>query len=392
VKARRNICWSALLSAGLLTAVPAMAAKEYVGTVTPTATSSYAEWTCAPIIYGNLGYIARPGQLIKPPVKDSKGNVIKQGDMLLQFDMRYWNAQIAAFKAVMDQCKDNDVLAWTDSVRFKDLAKTNADSLMAYWQMEATYLGDLSAYGAAVSNYDEMVAQVSRYTDIAPCEGIVTSVTAELGPIGGNSPVIFIAQLNPIGVKIKLSRDEAKAIGNNTPVQIIPLNSDKPQGIIYGSTLLTDDGIEFVTENYPVIEGTTLIQDDTLPVLRNWAYVKKFYIDKNPEVLGIASSALNEEGDKYFVWRAKGQKTMQTDKPVEHIFNIEKVYVVPAEIYRSTETYERIVALKDKGTLEMYDLVLARTASGLTDGQKVVYPEDSYLLMPGDQVKVIVGK
>ncbi|MEI6055429.1 MAG: hypothetical protein WCR55_05140 [Lentisphaerota bacterium] len=391
MKTRKNICCSALLCAGLLSAVPAMAVKEYTGTVTPTATSTYAMFTCAQIIYGNIGYMARPGQLIRPEVKDLQGNLVKPGDLLMQFDMRYWNAQLDELKAIRDSAKQVADVDYLDSQRYKDLSKENADSVMVYQQMQTNYLNAMNAYGLAVGNYDEMVAQVAAYTNVSPCEGIVTAVNTSLGPIGGPAPAMSIAQLNPIGIVVKMSRDEAKAIGNNTPVKIVPLNSDTPQGIIYGSTVLTDDGIEFVTQNFPVIEGTTLIQDDSLPVLRNWGYVKRFYIDKSPEVLGFASSALNQEGDKYFVWRAKGQKTMQPDKVVEHMFQIEKVYIVPEDLYRSTENYERIVALKDKGTLEMYDMVLRNAPEGLVDGQKVLYPEDAYLMMPGDQVKVIVG-
>lgn len=391
MKTRKNIYCSALLSVGLLAAVPAMAAKEYTGTVTPTATSTYALFTCAPIIYGNIGYIARPGQLIRPQVKDLQGNQVRPGDVLIKFDMRYWNAQLDELKAIMDSCKQVADVDYLDSARYKDLSKENADSVMVYQQMQTNYLNAVNAYGQAVANYDEMVAQVAAYTDVAPCEGIVTAVNTSLGPIPGPAPAMSIAQLNPIGVIVKMTRDEAKAIGNNTPVKIVPLNSDTPQGIIYGSTVLTDDGIEFVTENYPVIEGTNLIMNDSVPVLRNWGYVKRFYVDKNPEVLGIASSSLNKEGDKYFVWRAKGQKQLQPDKVVEHTFEVEKVFIVPEDLYRSTENYERIVALKDKGSLEMYDMVLRHAPEGLSEGQKVLYPEDAYLMMPGDQVKVIVG-
>ncbi|HBM15669.1 MAG TPA: hypothetical protein DD381_04905 [Lentisphaeria bacterium] len=385
-------CYSVVLYTGLLCAVSAMAAKEYVGTVVPTATSTYSMFTCAPIIYGNIGYIARPGEIATPEVKNSKGEIIKQGDLLLQFDMRYWVAQLDILKAIMDQNKAVADLDNIDSARYKSLASSNAESVMDYQNMQINYFNALNAYGQAVSNYDAMQAQVAAYTDIAPCEAIVTSVATSLGPIPGPATDMTIAQLNPIGIQIKMSRDEAKSISNNTPVQIIPLNSDTPQGIIYGNTVLTDDGIEFVTENYPVIEGTTLITDPSTPILRKWGFVKKFYIDKKPEVLGIASSSLNQDGDKYYVWRAKGQKTMQTDRAVDRSFQIEKVYVVPYDLYRQTENFERLVALKETGGLEFYDLVLCTAPSVLTEGQKVIYPEDAYLMMPGDQVKVIVGK
>ena len=381
-----------LLFAGLLCAFPAMAAKEYVGTVTPTATSTYAMFTCAAVIYGNYGYIARPGEIATPEVKNSNGDILKQGDKLLQFDMRYWKAQLDLCRAQMKQYKALTEVDLIDSIRYKDLSNMNANSVQDYQGMEIQYYTDMASYGNFVGQYDMYFAQVAAYTDIAPCELIVTAVNTSLGPIPGPGAAMSISQLNPIGVSIKMSREEAKSIGNNTPVQIIPLNSDKPQGIIYGNSVLTDDGIEFVTENYPVIEGTTLITDPTIPVLRRWGFVKKFYIDKKPEVISVPSSALNEEAGKYFVWRAKGQKTMQPDKAIERTFNIEKVYVTPENLYRQTENFERIVALKDPGRLEMYDLVLSIPPEGLIDGQKVIYPEDAYLLMPGDQVKVIVGR
>jgi hypothetical protein len=188
-----------------------------------------------------------------------------------------------------------------------------------------------------------------------------------------------------------MDRKTAKGIKNNTPVKIYPLNSDDPQGIIYGSTVLTDDGIEFVTANYPVVNGTTVIKDTTHRIIRSWFPVVKFYVDQKPDVLAVSSGSLIKDGDKFFVWKAKGQKTMQPDKAIDSYFQIEKVYVKPLDLLRDVDSFEKKIALGDKGSLELFDIVMGDPPEGLTEGETVLYPEGSYLLMPGDPVKVVVG-
>jgi hypothetical protein len=380
---------SVILLTVLLTTVSGISAT-YTGVVVPTATSTCAFLTFTDI-YGNYAYIARPGEIITPSVCNTKGEFIKPGNVLLQMDMRYWDAVLAGYKAAYDASVRNLKLAHIQRLRYEKLYSTKATSQDLYDQAQTDYYNKLISWANARAQYQQYKVQVERYTDVAPFEGIVTADLTTIGFIIGGAPAISVDQLNPIGIKVKMDRETAKEIKNNTPVKIYPLNSDKPQGIIYGSTVLTDDGIEFVTENYPVVAGTKVIPDTTHRIIRSWFPVTKFYVDKKHSVLAVSSGSLVSEGDKFFVWKAKGQKTMQPDKAIENYFKIEKVYVKPHDLLRNVDNYEKKIALDDKGSLELFDIVMGDPPDGLAEGETVLYPEGSYLLMPGDPVKVVVG-
>ena len=83
------------------------------------------------------------------------------------------------------------------------------------------------------------------------------------------------------------------------------------------------------------------------------------------------------------------------DKGIDTQFQIEKIYVTPADMIRYHTGYTKIVALKDSGKLELNDLVLNNPPSTklvtLKDGDTVYYPPQAYLMMPGDEVRVVIG-
>ncbi|HBM15625.1 MAG TPA: hypothetical protein DD381_04675 [Lentisphaeria bacterium] len=390
MKIRNLVFCSVLASASLLSSAAARGAQEYTGTVVPEATSTYAFITFTDI-YGNYAYIARPGEIIAPPVYDMDGKVIKPGNLLLMYDLRYWQAVLDQYQANYEAARDIANVNEVNMHRFDKLSKLNAESQIASYQASYTYYTSLISMMNTKAAYDQYKIQVDKYKDWAPYEGMVVENYTTTGQTTGAYKALKVAQLNPIGVSVKMDRETAKAIGNNVPVKIYPLNSDDSQGIIYGRTVLTDDGIEFITENSPVIEGAKVIEDDSTLVIRSWAPVRKFYIDQKSDTLAVPDKSIVKDNDSYYVWRAKGQKTMQPGKSIDRYLEIEKVKIQPDNLVRVIDNFEKKVALKHKGSLEMYDLVIENPPEGLTEGQKVLYPENAYLLMPGDQVKVVIG-
>ena len=391
MKIKRFFYCSAILFTVLLTAVSGFGAQEYTGIVVPTATSSSAFYLCTDI-YGNYSYLARPGEIVTPQVSNSEGEIVERSNVILQMNMLYWNAILAKYKTIYNATEEDVKVAEVDLIRYKKLYRENdASSLETYQQAQIYYWNCIIARANAKSGYLRYVREVKRYTDIAPFEGMVTKDYGTIEQLTSGTPAVQLVQLNPIGIKVKMDRKTAKAIKNNTPVKIYPVNSDKAQGIIYGRTVLTENGIEFITVNTPVIEGTEVIQHSNPKVIRNWDPVLKFYVYRSPKVLSVPANSLVKEGDKHYVWKAKGQKTMQPDKTIDRYFKIEKVYVEPADLLRIVSNSEKKVALTECGGLELYDLVMINPQKDLVEGETILYPEGKYLLMPGDQVKVVVG-
>jgi len=391
VNIKRLFYCSVILVIGYVATFSGIGAQEYTGIVTPTATSSYAFFLCTDI-YGNYSYLARPGEIITPQISNAEGVVVKRSNVILQMNLIYWHAVLDKYKTIYNATEEDVKVANIDFNRFKTLVSENdASSVQKYQQAQIYYWKCIIARANAKASYLRYQREVKRYTDMAPFEGIVTKDYGTVEQSTSGTPAVQVVQLNPIGIKVKMDRATARDIGNNTPVKIYPLNSDNAQGIIYGRSVLTDNGIEFLTENCAVIDGIKVIQKSTPRIIRNWDPVLKFYVYRNPDILGVPANSLVKDGDRHFVWKAKGQKTMQPDKTIDRYFQIEKVYVKVDDLMRIVSNSEKKIALKDCGNLELYDLVMVNPQNDLENGETVLYPEGRYLLMPGDQVKVVVG-
>jgi hypothetical protein len=203
--------------------------------------------------------------------------------------------------------------------------------------------------------------------------------------------IVETTQLNPIGIEVKMDRGKAREIGIGTQATIIPLNTNIPQGIFSADSMLTDNGIMFFTENYPVLNKSELIPEDGIVVYRNCMPVIKFYIDSDANTLAVHKDSLKHDSKGDFVWKGKDQKTMQFNKGIDPKFKIEKVYVKLSGLYRPIAGYDEFAALEDSGSLELNDITLLNGANDLKDGQEVYFPDQRYLMMPGDEVKVIIG-
>lgn len=376
---------------GLLLFPALMTAQEYTGIVVPLDVSTYAEGTDAPF-YGYIGRVARLGQIIKPPVLDSKGNftALKEGNIVLEMNKKYFEAQVYGSEAAVRDSIIQLKLAEINYRRYMTLYKENAASQEQLENTMNTYCNDYYTYYSNLAALAMNEAFLEDCTDYAPYEGLISNVYVIEGDATWQN-IVETTQLNPIGVEIKIDREEAKKIGIGTQVKIIPLNTNIPQGIFSMDSMLTDKGILFFTENYPVLNKSELIPEDGIPVYRNCMPVIKFYIDSDAQTLAVHKDSVKHDSGGSYVWKAQGQKTMQADRGIDPKFKIEKVYVKLNGLRRSIAGYDEFAALEDAGTLELNDITLLIGADELKNGQEVYFPDQRYLLMPGDEVKVIIG-
>ena len=104
-------------------------------------------------------------------------------------------------------------------------------------------------------------------------------------------------------------------------------------------------------------------------------------------------NSLMKDSKGSFIWKAVDQRNMQVNSGINFFFKVNKVYVVPDNLQRMYGGFEKIRALKESGSLKEFDLVLSDDIpDNLKDGDTVCFPQERYKLMPGDQVKVIIGK
>ena len=226
---------------------------------------------------------------------------------------------------------------------------------------------------------------------VSPFEGIVDKVLFVKGEVALWPKTLIMSQLNPIGVNVKMSRDKSNKISLTTPVTIIVPNSSKKQGVFGNFSILTGDGITFLTSNNPVVDGNS--KNAQTPVIRSCKEVIRFFIDSPyNKTLAVPVKALYKDNIGYYVWKAENQRNMRPDKGINSTFPVERIYVVQDNMQRMHGGFETIQALKNPGTLKEFDLVIEEMPKNMKNGDLVNFPQPRYTLMPGDKVKVIVGK
>lgn len=367
--------------------IQAFGAMEYTGTVTPVKVIQHGAGNNA-YFYGSLDYVARIGEIALPSITDAEGNVVKQGTNLFSLHMAYWKEQRNGAQAQMDAAGIMVKEAKKNLERYQALVKPGAASEEVYEGYIATYANALSNfrnYQGAVIQYNEFLNQAKAF--VSPFEGIVTQVMYSHGVTAENENTIEITQLNPIGISVIMPRAEARKIGMNKPVKIFPLGSDTPQGILYGRTLISDTGITFQTRNTPALSK----EDADLRIHRNCFPIFNFSSTATDSKLAVPQSAIVKDSVGTFVWLADNSQTMIPGKGVNNRYKIEKVYIKLTGLNRLVSGFSKIEELSNPGKLQIHDLVLNNPPADLKDGETICFPQERYVLMPGDQVRVVIG-
>lgn len=366
------------------------AAVEVTGTVVPVSVQTIDFGTDAGFI-GNVDFVARLGQIITPSVKDNNGNIVTLGTILCSMKYGPWSEAVKVADMGVLTSKDMLALANDNYARYKTLTDENAASKEQLTDMSSQLANSLGQYENSVAALIQAKDVLAARTTMAPFEGIVTKVLFGIGNATGRPPTLEITELNGIAVEIKLPRGQQRAINAKTPIKIYPMDSDQPMGVFNGFSYLGNDSIYVITENYPILAKNVPLKNDK-PILRSWMPIVRFDMGSaSSKILAVPEKSIQNDSQGDFVWRAKGQKVMQTDKGIDNTFEIEKIYVTTSEMIRYQSGYARIVGLADPGKLALYDLVLNIPTKDLKDGQSVYFPPEAYLLMPGDSVRVVIG-
>ena len=376
-------------------ASPLFSAKEYKGTVLSIADETYSS-SLGGVDRGYIISLAKLGQIGVPVVYDSDHNIVYPGTILINGYDLSWIGMYLGQQIETSATKGLKDLAYDNYLRYKKLVDENAESPQDFEAQASNYA---AAQGSYAFNVDQLAMDYQQ--DImmktrAEAEGIVKAVTQSAGSDVGSAPAIEYIWLNPISVSVKIPREEQKDLKPSTPVKIFVKGQEKPFGIYDQFSYQAPDGSWMVqTKNYPVQDWNTVLESNGLPVLREWEAVSKFDIYPGTKTLGIPLGAVQKDDKGSFVWKAKGQKAMQQDKGIDYIFPIEKVYITQGNEVRYQTGYTKIVSLKDPGSLELSDLILNNPPESrfvtLKDGGMVIYPQQAYLLMPGDEVRVVIG-
>jgi len=362
--------------------------KQYTGIITPIVVETISSGTDA-YFYGTVERVARVGSIIKPQITDMEGNVVIEGTIVMQQGTKYWKEIVEGNKESLVASKQNLKTATENIERYKKLSKDGARSVQSFQAYQKKYFDAIGEYERNKGRLLFNQRMLETRTQVAPFEGIVTKVLFIMGRASGNPQTVELTQLNPIGIKIKMPREEASKINSNTPITLFSTNKKHKQGVFNGHSILCDDGVILITENYPQMVS----ENNSLPEVRDCYSVDNFYINNiTDKTLGIPENALIEAEGKYYVLKAKDRTFLDPGKGLNPTFNIEKVDVIPGDLTRLHAGFTYIRSLKDPGSLKEGDLVLTDRPKGLKNGDKVNFLPERYVLMPNESVIVIIGE
>ena len=193
--------------------------KQYIGEVVPIVVETMSSGANG-YFYGSVEIVARLGSIIRPEITDMDGNIVEKGTVVMQQGTRYWKAIVEGNKASLIASKENLKTATLNFERYKELSVDGAESVQLYQAYQKKYfdaIGQVKMDEGALAFNQRML---DTRTQIAPFEGIVTKVLYIMGRASGNPQTVELTQLNPIGIKVQMTREEANKINSNTPVTV----------------------------------------------------------------------------------------------------------------------------------------------------------------------------
>ncbi|HJO95406.1 MAG TPA: hypothetical protein QF753_18550 [Victivallales bacterium] len=367
---------------GVLFSVTGLFGTEFTGTAQPLITSTMHFGSNASF-NTPLKYVAKEGSFIKPAVLDDKGKTVVKGTILAELDITYWKAMAESNKSAVLAAEQEITTAKQNLVRYQDLTRTKEPvaAVQTYQTTQETYAQALSAYQEAIADLVETEQVIKAYTLKAPFEGIVDKVYLTHGLASAIPTVIQVSQLNPMGIKIVMTREQANQINAYTPITVSSPVDNSQVNIDYGSVTLTKDGILVQVPNSRVYGDTIEYKGNKVPVLRDYSSISKFYVAKNSKVLGIEKSAILKDKSQNYVWKADpvGKGYFTAKKININLMNLNHIVA------------NGIVEAAKSDNLALNDILLMSVPKTLKDGDIVFCPAERYIFMPGDKVNVKIG-
>ena len=377
--------------------------KTYSGKVVPLIESTINSGTDADF-NGIIKYVAAVGAILKPEITDMKGNVLIPGSPLLILDPQYLQYMVKFNQQGVLIAKDNLANAQINLNRNKELIKGHEIS-------EKEYQNYLNTYNVIKNNLYQAQSRLSQSKQFlrgcfltAPFECIVDQVLLPAGMAANQPPTIVVSQLNPIGIKVVISREVANSIKPESIIKIYSMRKEKPVGILRGKNILKSDGIIFQIENRPKYGDVIEIDGKKLPVIKEIASVS--YFDHSRKLLSVPAKAIFVDKDGKYLWKGVGIKNMQSSRGIKSIFKVSKVYIELANKKKYVDGNRDIVAINANSKLSEFDIVITQQNNlinnptpkggelnplmGLKNNSLIYFSPERYIFMPGDTVKVVI--
>jgi multidrug efflux system membrane fusion protein len=244
-----------------------------------------------------------------------EGQMVRQGDVLVQIDPRFYQAALDQAKAKKAQDDAQLVSAQKDLERFQTLVLKNAETqqnldhqVALVGQVKATIEADQAAVESAQVQFD--------YTTIkAPTDGRMGIRQIDPGNIihaSDTTPVVILTQTKPISVIFTLPEknlDDVRAAMARGGVSVVAYDQDDKNAIATGTLMLVDNVIDQTTGT---IKLKASFPNDDEKLWSGEFVHAHVLIDTRKDALTVPTAAVQRGPNGLYVWRIAPDGTAQT--------------------------------------------------------------------------------
>ena len=262
-----------------------------------------------------------------------EGQFVKRGDLLFQIDPRSFQAALAQARAILARDEASLVNASRERDRYANLKASGNVSVQQYDTITTT-AAMLAATVAADRAAVETAELNLSYSQIrSPVDGKTGPLLIQPGNMiaaGGTTPLVTIAQLQPIKVSFTLPQSElpriqARQKGNGLSATLDPRSS---KGVAMEAPVdFTDNAVSATSGT---IELRSTFDNADLFLVPGQLINVTVELDNIPNALVVPPDAVNDGPDGPYVYVVTGGKAIQ--HPVKVLFNDHNAAAVSGDI------------------------------------------------------------
>lgn len=263
---------------------------DAIGTVTPERTAN---------IYSQVS-----GQLLA--VNYSEGQIVNQGQSLVEVDPRPYQAQLDQAKGAL--ARDESLLrqAQVNEQRYEEALKRNGISQQTLFDQQATvqqYQGTIQNDQASVKYYE---VQLSYCHIVAPFTGRIGLRLVDTGNTifsGSSNTLAVITQLDPITVVFSIPEDDVPRVQDRLrrakTMQVHLFDRTQNREIASGSLLAFDNQIDTTTGT---VKFRARFRNPAGSLFPNQFVNARLLVDTLPAALVLPTSVVQYNGQQAFVY------------------------------------------------------------------------------------------
>ncbi len=252
-------------------------------------------------------------------IRAKVGDRVRKNQLLGQLDQRDQSLNYEKAKSGVESSRIQLENARSSLNRVKELYQVNSASLSDYEQAKNNYANALNGYQSAQKTLDLQASQFNYGKIIAPTEGIVTQVNAEINEFAqaGNPVFVINAKEGDIEIKVGVPESYISRIQEGSEVQVhFPSLPDKSFKAVITEVGFSTSG----TASYPVIVKLT----ESDPQIRPGMPAEVTFLFKAPKgstsqlIVDFKAVSEDEAGNFVYKLEQKSEATFTAKKtPLE---------------------------------------------------------------------------